>query len=69
MDKKCTVYYCRKDFKKTLHLSLKACRPTAYLGVPRMYEKLYEAIQAGMASSFKTRLLFNFVMSIGEILL
>eukprot|EP01083_Nonionella_stella_P113663 335129_1 len=62
----CT-YYCRKDWKKTLKLSLLACQPTTFIAVPRMYEKFYEKLTAGLAkASAIKRSLFNFVLWIGK---
>eukprot|EP01084_Bolivina_argentea_P103303 185057_1 len=62
-----TTYYCRKNWKRTMGLSLKATAPTSFISVPRIYEKFYEGVTAGLAkASIIKKSLFNFVLWIGR---
>lgn len=50
-----------------MKVSLMAAQPSVFVSVPRMYEKFYEAIVAGLANaSFIRKALFDFVIWIGR---
>ena len=50
-----------------MKVSLVNCVPTSFISVPRMYEKFYEAIIAGLANaSWIRKSLFDFVLWIGK---
>eukprot|EP01084_Bolivina_argentea_P006103 11547_1 len=62
-----TTYYARKDWKKTLKISLMNCQPNSFVSVPRMYEKFYEGMLAGLTNAgFIANVIFNFTLWIGK---
>ena len=61
-----TTHYCRKDWKRSMKMSMHACQPLLRVLVPRMYEKMYEKIIAGLVTaSLIKRALFTFVTWVG----
>jgi long-chain acyl-CoA synthetase len=44
---------------------LKAIRPTFFVAVPRVYEKIYNAVQRGASSGFKKKI-FNWALQVGK---
>ncbi|KAK8811470.1 hypothetical protein WA158_003204 [Blastocystis sp. Blastoise] len=62
-----TLYFADSDcFKGTLINTIKRCHPTIFVGVPRVFEKMYEQMTIKLNSIHPIyRLLLSWVMTIG----
>ena len=50
-----------------MRVSLQSCQPSSFMSVPRMYEKFYESIIAGLAkASWFRKTIFDFILWIGK---
>ena len=63
----CKIYFARYSWKQTLKNTISYAQPTTFFGVPRVWEKFYEAMNAGLANASPLKkALFDWIVSNGN---